>query len=99
MMTGRRMGADEAARWGLLNRVVPRRDLDAEVGRLVDALASKSPYVLRLGKRSFTGAEDLPFGRALEQLKESLGENLGSEDLVEGVSAFLEKRRPDWKGR
>lgn len=99
MMTGRRMGADEAARWGLVNRVVPRRELDAEVDRLVELLASKSPYVLRLGKRSFTGAEDLPFGRALEQLKESLGENLGSEDLVEGVSAFLEKRRPDWKGR
>lgn len=99
MMTGRRMGANEAARWGLVNRVVPRRELDAEVDRLVELLASKSPYVLRLGKRSFTGAEDLPFGRALEQLKESLGENLGSEDLVEGVSAFLEKRRPDWKGR
>jgi enoyl-CoA hydratase len=99
MMTGRRMGADEAARWGLVNRVVPRRELDAEVDRLIELLASKSPYVLRLGKRSFTGAEDLSFGRALEQLKESLGENLGSEDLVEGVSAFLEKRRPDWKGR
>jgi enoyl-CoA hydratase len=99
MMTGRRMGADEAARWSLLNRVVPRRDLDAEVDRLVGLLASKSPYVLRLGKRSFTDAEDLPFGRALEQLKASLGENLSSEDLVEGVSAFLEKRRPDWKGR
>lgn len=99
MMTGRRMAADEAAAFGLVSRVVPRSELDPEVDRLVDVLASKSPYVLRLGKRSFTGAEDLPFGRALEHLKEVLGENLGAEDLVEGVSAFLEKRAPDWRGR
>ena len=99
MMTGRRMAAGEAAGFGLVSRVVPRPELDPEVDRLVDVLASKSPYVLRLGKRSFTGAEDLPFGRALEHLKEVLGENLGAEDLVEGVSAFLEKRPPDWKGR
>src|SRR5439155_8293272 len=58
MLTGRRVGADEALRWGLVNRVVPRADLDATVDELVEAIASKSPAIVRLGKRSFQGAED-----------------------------------------
>ena len=99
MYTGRRMPAAEAERWGILNRVVPRAELDGAVEELVGVLASKSSHVLRLGKRSFLGAEDLPFGRAVDHLKEHLAENLKAEDLVEGVSAFLEKRPPQWKNR
>lgn len=99
MLTGRRMPATEAERWGVVNRVVPRGDLDAAVQELVDVVASKSARVLRLGKRSFLGVEDLPFGRAIDHLKQSLAENLRAEDLAEGVSAFLEKRTPRWRDR
>jgi enoyl-CoA hydratase/carnithine racemase len=99
MLTGRRMPIAEAERWAIVTRVVPRAELDAATDEVVETLAGKSPFVLRLGKRSFAGAEDLPWGRAIDHLKERLAENLGAEDLVEGVSAFLQKRKPDWKGR
>lgn len=97
MLTGRRVSAEEAAQWGMINRVVAREELDASVGELVVEVAGKSPAIVRLGKWSFTGAEDKPFAAAVQHLKEMLGKNLEAEDLVEGVSAFLEKRKPDWK--
>lgn len=99
MMTARRFTATEAARWGLVNRVVPRAELDGAVAELVETLASKSPHVLRLGKASFHGAEGLDFERAIAFLGDMLARNLEAEDLAEGVSAFLQKRKPDWKGR
>ncbi len=99
MFTGRRVTATDAERWGMVNRVVPRAGLDEAVNDLVDEVGGKSPAIIRLGKRSFLGAEELPWGRAIDSLKEMLAENLGAEDLVEGVSAFLEKRSPEWRGR
>ena len=99
MLTGRRMGAEEAARWGFINRVVARTDLDAAVDEMAEILASKSPLIVSLGKRSFYRAEDMDFDHALEYLAGMLTVCLESEDTIEGVTAFLEKRQPDWKGR
>lgn len=99
MLTGRRMGAEEAARWGFINRVVERGDLDGAVNETAEILASKSPLIVSLGKRSFYAAEDMDFDHALGYLAGMLTVTLESEDTIEGVTAFLQKRQPDWKGR
>lgn len=99
MLTGRRMGAEEAARWGFVNRVVGADALDDAVRETTEVLASKSPLIMSLGKRSFYRAEDMDFDHALEYLAGMLTVCLESEDTIEGVTAFLEKRSPDWKGR
>jgi enoyl-CoA hydratase len=99
MMTGRRYPAAEAERWGMLNRVVPRSDLDQAVDALVGELAAKSPLILRLGKESLFASQDMSLEEALGYLQAMLTVNLESEDVAEGVSAFLQKRAPEWKGR
>jgi enoyl-CoA hydratase/carnithine racemase len=99
MLTGRRMGAEEASRWGFVNRVVPRGSLDDAVAEVTSSLTSKSPLIAGLGKRSFYRAEDMAFEDALEYLAGMLTVCLQSEDTAEGVSAFFQKRPPDWKGR
>lgn len=99
MLTGRRMAAEEAARWGFINRVVPGDSLDDAVSETVEILAAKSPLIVSLGKRSFYRAEDMDFDHALEYLAGMLTVCLESEDTIEGVTSFLEKRQPEWKGR
>jgi enoyl-CoA hydratase len=99
MLTGRRLDAAAAERFGFVSRVVAREQLDATVGEVVDELSSKSPLILSLGKRSFYNAEDMDFDAALEYLSGMLSVCLQSEDTAEGVSAFFAKRSPEWKGR
>lgn len=99
MMTGRKLDAHEARARGLLNRVVPRTELAPAVDQLTQELLSKSPLILGLGKRSFYRAEDMTFDAAVAYLAGMLTLCLESEDTVEGVSAFLQKRAPEWKGR
>jgi enoyl-CoA hydratase/carnithine racemase len=99
MLTGRRVDAHEARAIGFVNRVVPRDQLDATVDELARDLASKSPLVMRLGRDSFYRVLEMRSEDALAYLQAQLTVTSMSEDAAEGVRAFLEKRRPEWRGR
>jgi enoyl-CoA hydratase len=99
MFTGRRLPSKEGLAAGFVNRVVAASRLDDAVRELTDILGSKSPLALSLGKRSFYRAMDQGFDDALEYLAGMLTIGLQSEDAAEGISAFLQKRDPNWKGR
>jgi enoyl-CoA hydratase len=99
MMTGRRMDAEEAQRWGVVNRIAPASELDAVTDELVGELTSKSPMTLRLGKDSFYESQSMDTRAAMAYLHSMLGICLETEDVVEGITAFLQKREPVWKGR
>ena len=99
VLTGGRVGAEEARRLGLINHVsAPGAVLD-EARALAERIAARSPAIAALGKSAFYAASDLDFEAALKYLHTQLTLNLLTEDAAEGVSAFLGRREPQWKGR
>jgi enoyl-CoA hydratase/carnithine racemase len=98
-LLGQKFSAEEGVRLGLLNRAVPAEDLDGEVAKLTEAIAAKSPVVVRLGLRAAAAQEDMGLEEALPMLRGRLMEVLATEDCREGLRAFAEKRAPRWTGR
>ncbi len=99
LLLGERVTAHEARAIGLVNRVVPDAEFDAAVEDWALKLASKSPVIMRLGKDAMYRQMDMDFADALEYLHAQLTIAFSTEDIVEGVTAFFEKRDPEWKGR
>jgi enoyl-CoA hydratase/carnithine racemase len=96
-VSARRVPAAEALEMGLVSRVVS--DLPAETAALAAALAEKPPVAVRLGKAAFHAAMESSLAAGLEAMQAQLSLLNTTQDTKEGVTAFLEKRKPVWKGR
>ena len=99
LLLGERWDAQQALAAGIVNKVVPAAEFDAAVADWAEKLAGKSPVIMRLGKEAMRRQLDMPFDDALDYLRAQLTLALSTEDIVEGVTAFFEKRGPQWKGR
>jgi enoyl-CoA hydratase len=99
MLLGERLSAEQAVEYGLANKVVPEAEFDAAVADWAGKLASKSPVLMRLGHDAMYRQQDMALDDALEYLRSQLSLTFSTEDIVEGVTAFFEKRDPQWKGR
>jgi enoyl-CoA hydratase len=99
LLLGERWDAQQALSAGIVNRVVVEEELDAAVADWAARLAGKSPVIMQLGKEAMRRQLDMPLDDALDYLRAQLSLAQSTEDIVEGVSAFFEKRQPVWKGR
>jgi len=99
VLLGERLDADQAQTIGLITRAVPAESLDDEVNRVLLSLAEKSPIGMKIGKEAFYAMADMPFEEALEFLSGKIGEVASTADAKEGITAFIEKRKPKFKGK
>jgi enoyl-CoA hydratase/carnithine racemase len=99
LLTGRVVGAGEAAEWGLVNRVSDAVSLRASTLELAAQIASASPYTVALGKQAFYAQVELGQPAAYGFARDAMTRNALAEDAREGISAFFGKRQPRWRGR
>jgi enoyl-CoA hydratase/carnithine racemase len=98
LLTGKPISARRALELGLVNRVVPAVELDAAVRELVEAILASSPLTVRLGKAALYEQLALDEATAYEQASTVMTDNALRHDAQEGMSAFLQKRKPQWRG-
>lgn len=99
LFTGAPVDARTAAEWGLVNRVVPASELQAETRKLAARIANASELVVAIGKQAYYTQIDLDQPKAYAYAKEVMSMNSLAADAQEGIAAFLEKRTPCWAGK
>jgi enoyl-CoA hydratase/carnithine racemase len=99
MLLGELVSAEEGRDLGFVNAVVADEDFDESVRDWARRLAARSPLLMRLGKNAIETTRDLPLEQALAVMQAQLALAFTTEDLVEGVTAFREKRSPQWQMR
>jgi len=97
VLTGKLIVAEEAERFGLLNKVVPKGTLQEETLKMARELAAKSPLALWNAKKSFYDMWDLEFTKAMEMVNSQFALLCSLKDAAEGIRAFSEKRNPTWQ--
>ena len=98
LLLGELMSAQDAAAYGLVNRVVPREQVLEEALGLAAQIASKSPLTVAIGKEAFYRQVEMPVADAYRYAADVMVRNMMARDAEEGIGAFIEKRQPDWKG-
>ncbi len=99
LLTGEFISAEEALTEGLVNRLVAADALEEQTTALAQKIAEASPIVVGIGKQAFYRQLDMPTEQAYAYTKEVMSFNATFADAQEGICAFLEKRKPEWKGR
>ena len=99
LLTGEPIDARTALARGLLNRVVADDALDAEIVKLAQSILDKTPVAVAAGKRAFYQQVEAGLEQAYELATEAMVCNMMTEDAAEGIDAFAQKRKPQWKGR
>ena len=99
LFTGGRFPAADALRWGLVNRVVPVEELESTVTGMADAIADNAPLTVNLLRASIVEGTKEPEERDLDTIEQMVEACFASEDYIEGRRAFMEKRRPQFRGR
>ena len=99
VLLGERLSAAQAVELGLITRSVPSEKLDDEVEQVMQSLAAKSPIGMKIGKEAFYAMADMPFEAAVDFLCGKIVEVASTEDAAEGITAFIEKRKPVFRGK
>lgn len=99
VLLGEKLTADKALEMGLITRSVPPEDIDKEVDNVLENLSLKSPIGMKIGKEAFFQMADMPFENAVDYLSGKLIEVASTQDAVEGITAFIEKRTPVFTGK